>query len=56
MPFKSKKQSSACFATNGWGGKVDCKRWAHKTYNKLPKKLSFKEFFLKTIKTHFYSN
>lgn len=41
MPFESKKQSKACFATKGWGGKVDCKKWAKKTdYSKL----SFKEF------------
>jgi len=39
MPFKSSKQSKACFATGGFGGKVDCKKWAHKTdYKKLKKK------------------
>lgn len=37
MTFLSKKQSKACFATNGFGGKVDCKEWAKKTnYKKLP--------------------
>lgn len=39
MPFKSKQQSKACFATGGFGGKVDCGEWAHKTnYKKLPEK------------------
>jgi hypothetical protein len=43
IPFSSKKQSSACFATGGFGGKVDCEEWAHKTkYKHLPKK--FKEW------------
>jgi len=38
MPFKSKKASAACFATNGFGGKVSCKEWAHETnYKNLPK-------------------
>lgn len=37
MPFKSKQQSKACFATKGFGGKVNCKEWADKTnYKKLP--------------------
>lgn len=31
MPFKSRKQSKACFATHGFGNKVDCKEWAHAT-------------------------
>lgn len=36
MPFKSKKQSKACFATRGFAGKVNCKEWAKKTdYSKL---------------------
>ncbi len=39
MPFKSLKQSSACFSTNGFGGKVDCKEWAgHTDYKNLPNK------------------
>jgi hypothetical protein len=39
MPFESKQQSKACFATNGFGGKVDCKEWAsHTDYKSLPKK------------------
>ena len=38
MPFKSKKQQSACYATKGFGGKVNCKEWASKTIQKsLPK-------------------
>jgi len=45
MPFKSHNQSAACFATDGFGGKVDCKKWARKTkYKGLPKKKSFKEW------------
>lgn len=43
MPFSSKKQSKACFASDGWDGKVDCKKWAKKTQYK---KLQFKEWFL----------
>lgn len=31
MPFKSKKQSKACFATKGFGRKIDCKKWAKET-------------------------
>lgn len=39
MPFKSKAQSKACFATHGFGGKVDCKEFAgHTNYSKLPEK------------------
>lgn len=34
MPFKSKKMQSACYATNGFGGKVDCKKWSAKTNQK----------------------
>lgn len=41
MPFQSSQQSKACFATGGFGGKVDCKEWAGKTdYKKLPEKKS----------------
>lgn len=45
MPFKSKNQSKACFATNGFDGKVDCKEWIKKTknYKKLPKKVPYEE-------------
>jgi hypothetical protein len=31
MPFRSKQQMKACFATNGFHGKVDCHEWAHAT-------------------------
>lgn len=31
MPFKSSKQSKACFATNGFNGKIDCEEWAKET-------------------------
>lgn len=41
MPFDSKKQSAACFATGGFGGKVNCKEWAsHTDYKSLPDKKS----------------
>ena len=41
MPFKSMKQNNACWATHGFGGKVDCKEWAKKTdYKHLPEKKS----------------
>lgn len=40
MPFKSRNQSKACFATGGFGGKVNCKEFAKSTnYKKLPAKL-----------------
>jgi len=35
MPFETPKQRKACFATGGFGGKVDCKEWArHKKKKK----------------------
>lgn len=42
MPFKSRNQMKACFATKGFGGKVDCKKWAKETPSKksLPNKKS----------------
>ncbi len=44
MPFRSKAQMKACFASKGFGGKVDCKAWAKITDKKsLPTKLSFKK-------------
>lgn len=44
MPFKSKNQSNACFATKGFGGKVDCREFAKSTnYKKLPKKVTKKK-------------
>ena len=37
MPFKSKAQSRACFASKGFDGSVDCMKWAKSTqYKKLP--------------------
>ncbi len=40
MPFKSKQQQKACYASNGFGGKVDCKEWSSVTNQKaLPKKV-----------------
>lgn len=42
-PFKSSAQSKACFATNGFGNKVDCKEFAKKTnYKNLPNKVKTK--------------
>ena len=44
MPFKSKKQQSACYATKGFKGKVDCKHWSSVTNQKrLPKKVKHKK-------------
>jgi len=34
MPFKSSKQQAACYATKGFGGKVNCKEWSGKTNQK----------------------
>src|SRR6187549_1286295 len=39
MPFKSRKQSKACFATHGFGHKVDCKEWARATNYKSLKQM-----------------
>jgi hypothetical protein len=53
MPFKSKSQWKACFASKGFGGKVDCEKWAKKTkkFKKLPNKLEMKnEFFSNWLK------
>lgn len=44
MPFSSKSQSKKCFATNGFGNKVNCSEFAKKTnYSKLPKKVTKKK-------------
>ena len=41
MPFSSKKQQSACYASKGFGGKVDCTKWSKETNQKsLPKSAS----------------
>jgi hypothetical protein len=41
MPFRSKKQQSACYATKGFGGKVSCKKWSKETNQKsLPKRVT----------------
>lgn len=43
MPFRSRQQQKMCYATNGFGGKVNCKQWSKKTNQKsLPKKVSSK--------------
>lgn len=34
MPFKSKKMQAACYATKGFGGKVNCKEWSKITNQK----------------------
>lgn len=31
MPFRSKQQMKACFASNGFNGKIDCEEWAKET-------------------------
>ena len=44
MPFKSQSQRKACYASGGFGGKVDCKKWSSETKKKnLPKKVAKKK-------------
>jgi len=44
MPFVSKKQQAACYASNGFGGKVNCKEFSAKTNQKtLPVKVKTKK-------------
>lgn len=44
MPFKSKSQQKMCYATNGFGGKVDCKKWSKMTNQKnIPYKVGTKK-------------
>lgn len=44
MPFKSKQQQAACYATKGFNGKVNCKEWSNVTNQKsLPKKAAKKK-------------
>jgi hypothetical protein len=43
-PFKSSAQMKACFATKGFGGKINCKKWAKMTDKKsLPEKVKAKK-------------
>lgn len=37
-PWKSDKQRKACYATHGWGGKVDCKKYGSDTKGNRAKK------------------
>lgn len=40
MPFKSKSQARACYASKGFGGGVNCAEWAKKTnFGKLKEKV-----------------
>ena len=40
MPFKSKSQQRACYASGGFNGAVNCKEWAKKTnFGKIPEKV-----------------
>lgn len=40
MPFKSKAQQKACYASGGFGGKVNCKEYSAKTNQKsLPNRV-----------------
>ncbi len=34
MPFKSKAAQKACYASKGFGGKVDCRAWSKITNQK----------------------
>ena len=40
MPFRSKAQQKACYASKGFGGKVDCKKWSAMTNQKASQKRS----------------
>lgn len=43
MPFSSKKQQRACYATKGFGGKVNCDEFSkHTDFKKLPEKVKSK--------------
>lgn len=43
MPFSSKKQQRACYATKGFGGKVNCDEFSkHTDFKKLPEKAKSK--------------
>ena len=40
MPFKSKAQQRACYASKGFNGAVDCMKWAKKTnFGKLKERV-----------------
>lgn len=42
--FHSEAQQKMCYATKGFNGKVDCKKWSNMTNQKtLPKKLKSKK-------------
>ncbi len=44
MPFKSTAQIKACYASKGFGGKVDCDQWLKKTdFKDLPDRISKKK-------------
>lgn len=44
MKFSSKQQQKACYSSNGFGGKVDCKEVSKLTNQKiLPKKVKAKK-------------
>ena len=59
MPFLSKAQIKACYASKGFGGKVDCDKWMKKTDleelpNRVSKKNPYKEkkvenYFVRTF-------
>jgi hypothetical protein len=49
MPFHSKQQSKAAFATHGFGGAINPQEWASKTdYSKLPNKVNKRKKRLKS--------
>lgn len=39
MPFRSKAQRKACWASKGFGGRVNCGEWERKTKGKLPERV-----------------
>ena len=43
MPFKSKSQQKACYASGGFGSGVDCAAWSEKTTGALPERVGKKK-------------
>ena len=58
MPFTSQDQWKACFATKGFGGKVDCEEWANKSksFKDLPKKKPTKKKMQESFGTWMKNN
>ncbi len=44
MPFKSKLQQKACYASGGFGGKVNCSQWSKETNQKKLRSKTLKKY------------